>query len=36
LELQRRIQELIAFKGGGHNEAQVADLIENALSCWPT
>jgi uncharacterized protein (TIGR00730 family) len=31
LELQRRIQELIAFKGGGHNEAQVADLIENAL-----
>jgi hypothetical protein len=31
LELQRRIQELITFKGGGHNEAQVADLIENAL-----
>ena len=31
LELQRRIQELIAYKGGGHNEAQVADLIENAL-----
>ena len=31
LELQRRIQELIAFKGGGHNEAQVADIIENAL-----
>ena len=31
LELQRRIQDLIAFKGGGHNEAQVADLIENAL-----
>jgi uncharacterized protein (TIGR00730 family) len=31
LELQRRIQELIAFKGGGHNEAQVADMIENAL-----
>jgi hypothetical protein len=31
LELQHRIQELIAFKGGGHNEAQVADMIENAL-----
>jgi uncharacterized protein (TIGR00730 family) len=31
LELQHRIQELIAFKGGGHNEAQVADIIENAL-----
>jgi uncharacterized protein (TIGR00730 family) len=31
LELQRRIEELIAFKGGGHNEAQVADIIENAL-----
>ena len=31
LELQRRIQELIAFKGGGHNEAHVADIIENAL-----
>jgi uncharacterized protein (TIGR00730 family) len=31
LELQRRIEELIAFRGGGHNEAQVADIIENAL-----
>ena len=31
LELQRRIQELIAFKGGGHNEIEVADIIENAL-----
>ena len=31
LELQRRIQELIVYKGGGHNEAQVADMIENAL-----
>ena len=31
LELQRRIQELIVYKGGGHNEAQVADIIENAL-----
>ena len=30
-ELQRRIQELIAFKGGGHNEIQVADIVENAL-----
>ncbi len=31
LELQRRIRELIAFKGGGHNENEVADVIENAL-----
>ena len=31
LELQRRIQELIAFKGGGHNENEVADIVENAL-----
>ncbi len=30
-ELQRRIQELIAFKGGGHNENEVADIVENAL-----
>jgi len=30
-ELARRIQELIQFKGGGHNQAEVADLIENAL-----
>ncbi len=30
-ELQRRIQELIAFKSGGHNENEVADIIENAL-----
>ncbi len=30
-ELTRRIQELIQFKGGGHNEAEVADIIENAL-----
>ena len=29
--LQARIQELIRFKGGGHNEAEVADIIENAL-----
>jgi uncharacterized protein (TIGR00730 family) len=31
LELQKRIRELIAFKGGGHNENQVADIVENAL-----
>jgi uncharacterized protein (TIGR00730 family) len=30
-ELSRQIQELIKFKGGGHNEAEVADIIENAL-----
>jgi uncharacterized protein (TIGR00730 family) len=30
-ELQRRIEELIAFKGGGHNEEAVGDIIENAL-----
>jgi uncharacterized protein (TIGR00730 family) len=30
-ELQRRISELIAFKGGGHNEKEVADIVENAL-----
>src|SRR5712691_11907940 len=31
LELKRRIHELIAFKGGGHNPDLVADVIENAL-----
>jgi uncharacterized protein (TIGR00730 family) len=31
LELQQRIQALIAFKGGGHNEKEVADILENAL-----
>ena len=31
LELTRRIQELIQYKGGGYNETQVADIIENAL-----
>jgi uncharacterized protein (TIGR00730 family) len=31
LELTRRIHELIQFKGGGYNEAEVADIIENAL-----
>lgn len=30
-ELQERIQELIEFKGGGHNEDDVTDIIENAL-----
>jgi uncharacterized protein (TIGR00730 family) len=30
-ELKRRIQDLIAFKGGGYNEENVADIIENAL-----
>ncbi|MGH8022621.1 MAG: LOG family protein, partial [Limisphaerales bacterium] len=30
-EVQRRIQELIQFKGGGSNEQDVADIIENAL-----
>jgi uncharacterized protein (TIGR00730 family) len=30
-ELARRIEELIKFKGGGHNENEVADIIENAL-----
>lgn len=30
-ELRRRVLELIKFKGGGHNEDAVADIIENAL-----
>jgi hypothetical protein len=30
-ELKKRIQELIAFRGGGHNEESVSDIIENAL-----
>ncbi len=30
-ELRRRVEELIAFKGGGHNEDAVTDIIENAL-----
>jgi uncharacterized protein (TIGR00730 family) len=30
-ELKRRIQELIASRGGGYNEESVADIIENAL-----
>uniref|UniRef100_UPI0030EC94B8 hypothetical protein n=1 Tax=Undibacterium luofuense TaxID=2828733 RepID=UPI0030EC94B8 len=30
-ELERRIRELIAYKGGGDNEDLVTDLIEQAL-----
>jgi len=30
-ELKRRIEELIAYKGGGHNPDAVADIIESAL-----
>src|SRR5215467_5237194 len=30
-ELKRRIEEMIAYKGGGYNEHEVADIIENAL-----
>ena len=30
-ELQKRIQELIQYRGGGYNENEVADIIENAL-----
>ncbi len=30
-ELLRRIQALIAYKGGGHNPELVADIVENAL-----
>ena len=30
-ELQRRIQDLIEYKGGGFNQENVADIIENAL-----
>jgi hypothetical protein len=29
--LKRRIQELIAYKGGGHNPDLVEDIVENAL-----
>ncbi len=31
IELRRRIQELIDYKGGGFNQENVADIIENAL-----
>jgi len=30
-ELRRRIQDLIDYKGGGYNQENVADIIENAL-----
>src|SRR5581483_1792845 len=30
-ELRNKIQELIELKGGGHNENEVTDIIENAL-----
>src|SRR5580658_2251258 len=30
-QLRSRIEELIKFKGGGYNEPEVADIIENAL-----
>src|SRR5258708_2857116 len=30
-ELKRRIEELIAYKGSGHNPDAVADIIESAL-----
>ncbi len=30
-ELKRRIEELIEYKGGGYNQENVADIIENAL-----
>src|ERR1051326_955330 len=31
LELKRRIQELIEYKGGGFNQESVGDIIESAL-----
>src|SRR5207302_1519117 len=31
LELRRRIQDLIDYKGGGFNQDSVADIVENAL-----
>jgi hypothetical protein len=30
-QLKLQIEQLIKFKGGGHNENEVADIIENAL-----
>jgi uncharacterized protein (TIGR00730 family) len=30
-ELKRRIQELIDYKGGGYNQENVSDIIDNAL-----
>jgi len=29
--LRKHVEDLIKFKGGGHNEGEVADIIENAL-----
>jgi uncharacterized protein (TIGR00730 family) len=31
IELKRRIQDLIEYKGGGYNQDNVADIIESAL-----
>src|SRR5438445_6206596 len=31
VELKRRIQDLIDYKGGGYNQENVADIIESAL-----
>src|SRR5438874_2376591 len=31
VELKRRIQELIEYKGGGYNQENVSDIIESAL-----
>src|SRR5437016_5616643 len=31
VELKRRIQDLIDYKGGGYNQDNVADIIESAL-----
>src|SRR6266513_3353207 len=31
-ELKRRIQEMIAHKGGGHNADLIGDVVENALN----
>jgi len=31
IELRKQIHELIELKGGGYNETEVADIIENAL-----
>jgi uncharacterized protein (TIGR00730 family) len=30
-ELKRRIQDLVAYKGGGHNQDLVEDIVENGL-----
>ena len=30
-ELQRRIQDLIEYKGGGFNQENVADIIDRSL-----